>query len=187
MIRAMSQLLCIGYGIDPPLCNVDIVMCTVSVILGMITFALFIAFVTTDSQRKDASKVAYKDKIMQVKTLMNYRNFPRFLKHRIMEYYENRFDGKDFNEGQILSELNPKLLRELTDFTCKSLIKKVPIFRFCDDEQLHALAGQMQHESYSVLKSERFLEMSCFGVKHGHLGHFWVRKRDFRTFLGQNM
>ena len=65
-----------------------------------------------------------------------------------MEYYENRFDGKDFNESLILSELNPKLLRELTDFTCKSLVKRVPIFKFCDNDQLYALASQMQHESY---------------------------------------
>ena len=27
-----------------------------------------------------------------------------------------------------------------------------------------------------------FLELSFFGVKHGHLRGFWVKKRDFQTF-----
>ena len=29
--------------------------------------------------------------------------------------------------------------------------------------------------------------MSYFGVKHGNLSVFLGQKRDFRTFLGQNM
>ena len=32
-----------------------------------------------------------------------------------------------------------------------------------------------------------FLEMSYFGVKHGHFRAFLGQKRDFRTFLGQNI
>ena len=32
-----------------------------------------------------------------------------------------------------------------------------------------------------------FPKMSYFRVKTVFLGHFWVKKRDFRLFLGQNM
>ena len=32
-----------------------------------------------------------------------------------------------------------------------------------------------------------FFKISYFGVKHGHLRPFWVKKRDFRTFLDQKM
>ena len=32
-----------------------------------------------------------------------------------------------------------------------------------------------------------FSGMSYFWVKTVNLGHFWVEKRDFESFLGQNM
>lgn len=37
---------------------------------------------------------------------MIYRKLPRALRHRISEYYEHRFQGKMFDEFNILGELN---------------------------------------------------------------------------------
>ena len=48
---------------------------------------------------------------------MIYRKLPRSLRHRISEFYEHRYQGKMFDEENILEELNECLrqVRILTD------------------------------------------------------------------------
>ena len=40
---------------------------------------------------------------------MVYRKLPREMRARITEYFEHRYQGKFFNEDQILGELSEKL------------------------------------------------------------------------------
>ena len=40
---------------------------------------------------------------------MVYRKLPREMRTRITEYFEHRYQGKFFNEDQILGELSEKL------------------------------------------------------------------------------
>ena len=40
---------------------------------------------------------------------------------------------------------------------------------------------------YSKIYRAVFIEMSYFGGETAILGHFWVKKRDFTAFSGQNM
>ena len=40
---------------------------------------------------------------------MAYRKLPREMRSRITEYFEHRFQGKFFDEDQILGELSEKL------------------------------------------------------------------------------
>lgn len=50
---------------------------------------------------------------MQVKEYMQFRKLPTELRHRISDYYENKFQGKMFDEAHILSELNYNLREEV--------------------------------------------------------------------------
>ena len=52
---------------------------------------------------------------MQVKEYMAFRKLPSKLRGRISDYYENRFQGKMFDEALILDELNPNLRAEVTE------------------------------------------------------------------------
>ena len=47
---------------------------------------------------------------------MVYRKLPRDMRTRITEYFEHRYQGKFFNEDQILSELSEKL-KEVSRFS----------------------------------------------------------------------
>ena len=51
------------------------------------------------------------------------------LRWKIADYYENRFQGKMFNEQHVLSEFNPLLRRILRNFNCKEMFLKVPFFK----------------------------------------------------------
>lgn len=50
---------------------------------------------------------------MQVKEYMRFRRLPKTLRSRVYGYYENRFQGKMFDERGILDELSNNL-REVT-------------------------------------------------------------------------
>ena len=47
--------------------------------------------------------------VKQVEEYMAYRKLPRDMRQRITEYFEHRYQGKFFDEEQILGELSEKL------------------------------------------------------------------------------
>ena len=55
----------------------------------------------------------YVFKFKQVEEYMAYRKLPRGLRQRIANYYEHRYQGKIFNEPEILNELS-ECLREVS-------------------------------------------------------------------------
>ena len=57
--------------------------------------------------------INYLSQFKQVEEYMIYRKLPRQLRQRITDYYEHRYQGKMFDEGSILGELN-ECLKEVT-------------------------------------------------------------------------
>ena len=55
---------------------------------------------------------------------MAYRKLPRDMRQRITEYFEHRYQGKFFDEEQILGELSEKLKEVSKIYT---LIMKTPL------------------------------------------------------------
>jgi len=63
---------------------------------------------------------------MQVKEYMQYRRLPKALRLRIHDYYENRYQGKMFDEASILDELSSNLREEVINYNCRHLVAAVP-------------------------------------------------------------
>ena len=58
---------------------------------------------------------------------MVYRKLPREMHARITEYFEHRYQGKFFNEDQILGELSEKLKEVSIDILLAIIIRvKIP-------------------------------------------------------------
>jgi len=55
---------------------------------------------------------------MQVKEYMRFRRLPKEMRSRIYSYYENRYQGKMFDEQGILNELSSNL-REVSNTSTK--------------------------------------------------------------------
>ena len=64
---------------------------------------------------------------MQVKEYMQYRRLPKSLRLRIHDYYENRYQGKMFDEASILDELSSNLRQEVINYNCRHLVGAVPV------------------------------------------------------------
>ena len=70
------------------------------------------------------------------------------LRRRISDYYENRYQGKMFNESQILRELNPILREELVNHNCRELVDAVPFFSEADPEFVSTVVTHLKFEVY---------------------------------------
>jgi hyperpolarization activated cyclic nucleotide-gated potassium channel 2 len=73
---------------------------------------------------------------------------PMELRRRISDYYENRYQGKMFNERQILKELNPILREELINHNCRELVDAVPFFTEADPEFVATVVTYLKFEVY---------------------------------------
>ncbi len=109
LFKAMSHMLCIGYGRFPPQSLTDMWLTMLSMISGATCYAMFLGHATNLIQSLDSSRRQYREKVKQVEEYMAYRKLPREMRQRITEYFEHRYQGKFFDEDEILGELSEKL------------------------------------------------------------------------------
>uniref|UniRef100_A0A1I8GLZ6 Cyclic nucleotide-binding domain-containing protein n=1 Tax=Macrostomum lignano TaxID=282301 RepID=A0A1I8GLZ6_9PLAT len=120
LFKAMSHMLSIGYGQHPPTSLSEAWITIVSMMTGATCYALFVGHSAALIQSFDTSKRLYREKFKQVEEYMAYRKLPRALRQRIANYYEHRYQGKMFDENDILGELS-ECLRE--DFVSEVVTK----------------------------------------------------------------
>jgi hyperpolarization activated cyclic nucleotide-gated potassium channel 2 len=133
LFKALSHMLCIGYGRYPPQTYTDMWLTMLSMITGAMCYAVTIGHVSALVQSFDTSRRIYNEKVSffslshrnlsidiflfikllfkfkQVEEYMVWRKLPREMRNRITEYYEHRYQGKMFEEDAILNELSERL------------------------------------------------------------------------------
>lgn len=70
---------------------------------------------STQQEKKHRLFIQFK----QVEEYMAWRKLPRSMRHRITDYYEHRYQGKIFDEDNILEELSEKLRLVRRTCPCK--------------------------------------------------------------------
>ncbi|XP_076801054.1 potassium/sodium hyperpolarization-activated cyclic nucleotide-gated channel 2-like isoform X1 [Clavelina lepadiformis] len=185
VFKSTSHMLCIGYGQFPPHGLVDVWVTYVSMCSGAMCFAMFIGNATSLIQSMDASKRAYKEKYMQVKEYMQFRKLPTNLRHRISDYYENRFQGKMFNEEMILKELNHNLREEIINFNCKELVDQVPFFHEADPNFVNSVLGKLEFEVFLV--NEAIVREGSVGSKMYFINRGTVTIRSAKHNIEQSL
>ncbi|XP_025077225.1 uncharacterized protein LOC112553938 isoform X4 [Pomacea canaliculata] len=148
LFKALSHMLCIGYGRFPPQNMSDTWLTILSMLSGATCYALFLAHTTTLIQSFDTSRRLYNEKFKQVEEYMIYRKLPRSLRQRITDYYEHRYQGKMFDEFTILSELNECLRHEVVNHNCRSLVASVPFFTNADPSFVSEVVSKLRFEVY---------------------------------------
>lgn len=144
----MSQMLCIGYGQLPPTIECEMKAAMLGTSVGQVLWVFSIGMLTSLLQQQDADKAQYKSKVEQVREYMQFRRIPHKIRLEILEYYETRFQGKVFDEGAILQELNPILRTQIIQYNCLDKIKKVPFFKNTIDKFKDALIAKLSFEVY---------------------------------------
>ncbi|KAH9493170.1 Potassium/sodium hyperpolarization-activated cyclic nucleotide-gated channel 4 [Bulinus truncatus] len=148
LFKALSHMLCIGYGRVQPQNITDTWLTILSMLSGATCYALFLAHTTALIHSFDTSRRLYNDKFKQVEEYMIYRKLPRSLRQRITDYYEHRYQGKMFDEETILSELNECLKHEVVNHNCRSLVASVPFFTNADPSFVSEVVSKLKFEVY---------------------------------------
>ncbi|XP_014669392.1 PREDICTED: potassium/sodium hyperpolarization-activated cyclic nucleotide-gated channel 1-like [Priapulus caudatus] len=107
LFKAMSHMLCIGYGRFPP---------------------------------------QHMTELQQVDEYMCYRKLPREMRLNIQDFFEHRYGGKYFDEGNILGELSEKLREDVINYNCRSLVASVPFFANADPNFVTAVVTKLKYE-----------------------------------------
>lgn len=66
LFKAMSHMLCIGYGLYPPIGMADVWLTILSMIVGATCFAMFVGHATALIQSLDSSRRQYQEKVCWV-------------------------------------------------------------------------------------------------------------------------
>ncbi|CAG0880601.1 unnamed protein product [Darwinula stevensoni] len=148
LFKAMSHMLCIGYGRFPPQNLTDMWLTMLSMISGATCYALFLGHATNLIQSLDSSRRQYRERVKQVEEYMAYRKLPGDLRQKITDFYEHRYQGKFFNEKEILNELNERLREDVINHNCRSLVKSVPFFAHADPQFVTDVVTKLQYEVF---------------------------------------
>ncbi|VVC43365.1 Hypothetical protein CINCED_3A007854 [Cinara cedri] len=148
LFKAMSHMLCIGYGRFPPQSLTDMWLTMLSMISGATCYALFLGHATNLIQSLDSSRRQYREKVKQVEEYMSYRRLPLDMRKRITEYFEHRYQGKFFDEKWILDEMSDKLREDVRNYTCRKLVTNLPLLRNADSNLLTELIDCLEFEMF---------------------------------------
>ncbi|KAM7537999.1 hypothetical protein Aperf_G00000061359 [Anoplocephala perfoliata] len=148
LFKAMSHMLSIGYGRFPPTSISEAWITIVSMMTGATCYALFVGHAAALIQSFDTSKRLYREKFKQVEEYMAYRKLPRALRQRIADYYEHRYQGKMFDEAQILQELSECLREQIINYNCRELVAAVPFFTYADHDFVSEMVANLKFEVF---------------------------------------
>ncbi|KAM9797102.1 potassium/sodium hyperpolarization-activated cyclic nucleotide-gated channel 2 [Syngnathus typhle] len=170
LFKAMSHMLCIGYGRQAPESMSDIWLTMLSMIVGATCYAMFIGHATALIQSLDSSRRQYQEKYKQVEQYMSFHKLPADFRQKIHDYYEHRYQGKMFDEESILEELNEPLREEIVNFNCRKLVATMPLFANADPNFVTAMLTKLRFEVFQpadYVVREGTIGKKMYFIQHG--------------------
>nr|XP_032809545.1 potassium/sodium hyperpolarization-activated cyclic nucleotide-gated channel 4-like [Petromyzon marinus] len=170
LFKAMSHMLCIGYGQQAPVGMSDVWLTMLSMIVGATCYAMFVGHATALIQSLDSSRRQYQEKYKQVEQYMCFHKLPGELRQRIHEYYEHRYQGKMFDEDNILGELNEPLRESIVNFNCRKLVASMPMFANADSNFVTAMLTKLRFEVFQpgdFIVREGTVGKKMYFIQHG--------------------
>ncbi|XP_018420760.1 PREDICTED: potassium/sodium hyperpolarization-activated cyclic nucleotide-gated channel 3 [Nanorana parkeri] len=170
IFKAMSHMLCIGYGQQAPEGMTDVWLTMLSMIVGATCYAMFIGHATALIQSLDSSRRQYQEKYKQVEQYMSFHKLPPDTRQKIHEYYEHRYQGKMFDEENILGELSEPLKEEIVNFNCRNLVANMPLFANADPNFVTAMLTKLRFEVFQptdYIIREGTVGKKMYFIQHG--------------------
>uniref|UniRef100_A0AAQ4P3J0 Cyclic nucleotide-binding domain-containing protein n=1 Tax=Gasterosteus aculeatus aculeatus TaxID=481459 RepID=A0AAQ4P3J0_GASAC len=181
LFKAMSHMLCIGYGLYPPIGMADVWLTILSMIVGATCFAMFVGHATSLIQSLDSSRRQYQEKYKQVEQYMSFHKLPADMRQRIHEYYEHRYQGKMFDEESILEELNEPLREEIINFNCRKLVASMPLFANADPNFVTSMLTKLHFEVFQpadYIIREGTIGKKMYFIQHGIVSVLTKKSND---------
>lgn len=187
LFKAMSHMLCIGYGARAPVSMSDLWITMLSMIVGATCYAMFVGHATALIQSLDSSRRQYQEKYKQVEQYMSFHKLPSDMRQKIHDYYEHRYQGKIFDEDNILNELNDPLREEIVNFNCRKLVATMPLFANADPNFVTAMLSKLRFEVFQpgdYIIREGAVGKKMYFIQHGVAGVITKSSREMKLTDG---
>ncbi|CAI8015380.1 Potassium/sodium hyperpolarization-activated cyclic nucleotide-gated channel 3, partial [Geodia barretti] len=185
VFKAISHMLCIGFGRFPPQNITEVWVTIISMLIGASLYAMFIGHISTLIHSADSSSRKYKEKkwyitdlnanlrytaqLEQVEEYARYRKLPLAMKQKVYEYYYQRYHGHMFNEQDILNELSHPLMVEILNYTCQELIRVVPFFASASEAFITSIITRVSFDVF--LPGDYVTQYGTIGTKMYFIQH----------------
>ncbi|XP_061473536.1 potassium/sodium hyperpolarization-activated cyclic nucleotide-gated channel 1 isoform X1 [Rhineura floridana] len=187
LFKAMSHMLCIGYGARAPVSMSDLWITMLSMIVGATCYAMFVGHATALIQSLDSSRRQYQEKYKQVEQYMSFHKLPADMRQKIHDYYEHRYQGKIFDEESILNELNDPLREEIVNFNCRKLVATMPLFANADPNFVTAMLSKLRFEVFQpgdYIIREGAVGKKMYFIQHGVAGVITKASKEMKLTDG---
>ncbi|KAI5096304.1 potassium/sodium hyperpolarization-activated cyclic nucleotide-gated channel 1-like isoform X1 [Silurus meridionalis] len=187
LFKAMSHMLCIGYGARAPVSMSDLWITMLSMIVGATCYAMFVGHATALIQSLDSSRRQYQEKYKQVEQYMSFHKLPADMRQKIHDYYEHRYQGKIFDEDNILNELNDPLKEEIVNFNCRKLVATMPLFANADPNFVTGMLSKLKFEVFQpndYIIREGTVGKKMYFIQHGVASVITKHNKDMKLTDG---
>lgn len=149
LFKALSHMLCIGYGQIPPITLAEIWVTIISMVVGASFYIVLFGIMSALMLSLDRSGAMYEERMDSWQEYFRFCRMPRSLRMRITAYLKHKYyTRKMFDEGTLLEGLPHSLRTDVQMFLCEELISNVPIFKACRMVVVRALVAKMIHEAF---------------------------------------
>uniref|UniRef100_A0A8B9HNC5 Cyclic nucleotide-binding domain-containing protein n=1 Tax=Astyanax mexicanus TaxID=7994 RepID=A0A8B9HNC5_ASTMX len=149
VFKAMSHMLCIGYGRQAPESLSDIWLTMLSMIVGATCYAVFIGHATALIQSLDSSRRQYQEKVREL--------YCRYQSH--------------CSSSTPLSAYNdPSPRGEIVNFNCRKLVASMPLFANAEPNFVTAMLTKLRFEVFQprdYIIREGTIGKKMYFIQHG--------------------
>ncbi|XP_021933801.1 potassium/sodium hyperpolarization-activated cyclic nucleotide-gated channel 2-like, partial [Zootermopsis nevadensis] len=144
LFKAMSHMLCIGYGRFPPQSLTDMWLTMLSMISGATCYALFLGHATNLIQSLDSSRRQYREKVRGIRSFSRlWLEDARRISSLAMEARRVLF---------IICLVHPynytSILQDVINYNCRSLVASVPFFANADTNFVSDVVTKLRYEVF---------------------------------------
>ncbi|XP_035745379.1 potassium/sodium hyperpolarization-activated cyclic nucleotide-gated channel 1, partial [Egretta garzetta] len=123
----------------------------------------------------------------QVEQYMSFHKLPAEMRQKIHDYYEHRYQGKIFDEENILNELNDPLREEIVNFNCRKLVATMPLFANADPNFVTAMLSKLRFEVFQpgdYIIREGAVGKKMYFIQHGVAGVITKSNKELKLTDG---
>ncbi|KAL1416038.1 hypothetical protein MTO96_028377 [Rhipicephalus appendiculatus] len=160
--NAISQMVSCGYGRTPAASVADAWFMCLGMASGTVGYALLLGLCASTIQTMDYSRRLLREKLKEVEDYMQCQKFPSKLRSRMRDYFENRYEGRVFDEAKILASLSDPLREEIVNHSIRTTVRTVPFFAQSEPTFIAELVSRLRHE---------FFQPGDLIVKQDTVGH----------------
>ncbi|XP_078503041.1 potassium/sodium hyperpolarization-activated cyclic nucleotide-gated channel 2-like isoform X1 [Lissotriton helveticus] len=147
LFRTLSHVVSISYGtLFLPAGVQELWLTSVSMLTLTALYISIISRITAVAFGSYGCTRMYKARYEQCELYLANRRVPKHLQTRILGHLYIRFQGKWFDEEEILQEMSESLRKEVLFHNCHHLVRSVPWFK--DTNVINAIIGELKFEVF---------------------------------------